>query len=113
MITMQSDRMGYRLSGPLLQLTKPLEMISEAVALGTIQVPPNGNPIVLLADRQTVGGYPKIAQVAGVDICTVAQIKPGGKILFQEISVAEAERLYMAREEELGQLKIAIQLHLS
>jgi antagonist of KipI len=112
-ITTQSDRMGYRLAGPLLQLTQPLEMVSEAVALGTVQVPPDGNPIVLLADRQTVGGYPKIAQVAGVDIANLAQIKPGGTILFQAISLAEAERLYVAREEEMEQLKVAIQYHLS
>jgi antagonist of KipI len=112
-ITTQSDRMGYRLKGPDLQLTEPLEMVSEAVALGTIQVPPDGNPIVLLADRQTVGGYPKIAQVACVDIANLAQIKPGGKILFQKISVAEAESLYVAREEEMEQLKMAIQYYLS
>ena len=112
-ITTQSDRMGYRLAGPRLRLTEPLEMVSEAVALGTIQVPPDGNPIVLLADRQTVGGYPKIAQVAGVDNANLAQIKPGGTILFQEISLAEAEGLYMAREEEMEQLKIVIQYHLS
>jgi antagonist of KipI len=112
-ITTQSDRMGYRLAGALLQLTEPLEMVSEAVALGTIQVPPDGNPIVLLADRQTVGGYPKIAQVAGVDIANLAQIKPGRMIRFQEICLAEAERLYVAREEEIKQLKIAIQYHLS
>jgi antagonist of KipI len=112
-ITTQSDRMGYRLAGPLLQLTEPLEMVSEAVALGTIQVPPDGNPIVLLADRQTVGGYPKMAQVARVDIAALAQIKPGGKIRFQEISLAEAERLYVTREEEMEQLKMAIQYDLS
>ena len=105
--------MGYRLNGPNLQLTEPLEMVSEAVALGTIQVPPDGNPIVLLADRQTVGGYPKIAQAAGVDIANLAQIRPGGKIFFQEISVAEAESLYVAREEEMEQLKMAIQYYLS
>ena len=112
-ITTQSDRMGYRLAGPRLQLTEPLEMISEAVALGTIQVPPEGNPIILLADRQTVGGYPKFAQVAGVDNAKLAQIKPGGTILFQEISLAEAEGLYLAKEEKMEQLKIAIQYHLS
>ncbi|AIF52276.1 biotin-dependent carboxyltransferase family protein [Pelosinus sp. UFO1] len=111
-ITTQSDRMGYRLAGPRLQLAEPLEMVSEAVALGTIQVPPDGNPIVLLADRQTVGGYPKIAQVAAVDNAYLAQVKPGETIRFQEISLAEAEGLYVAREKEMEQLKIAIQYHL-
>ncbi len=109
-ITPQADRMGYRLSGPALQLTEPLEMISEAVVLGTVQVPPDGNPIILLADRQTAGGYPKIGQVAAVDIAIVAQIKPGRKICFVKISLNEAEQLYLAREEHLCQLAKAIQL---
>lgn len=109
-ITPQSDRMGYRLSGPNLKLEKPLEMISEAVSLGTIQVPPDGNPIILLADRQTIGGYPKIAQVASVDISKVVQTKPGDKIYFEEISLEEAETLYIEREKYIQNLRIAINL---
>jgi antagonist of KipI len=105
--------MGYRLSGATLKLEKPLEMISEAVSLGTIQVPADGNPIILLADRQTVGGYPKIAQVAAVDICKVVQSKPGDKICFEEISLQEAERLYIAREEYIQNLRTAINLRKS
>jgi antagonist of KipI len=107
-VTAQSDRMGYRLSGPNLSLEKPLEMISEGVTFGTIQVPADGNPIILLADRQTIGGYPKIAQVAAVDIPKVVQVKPGEEILFQEISLEEAENLYMEREKYIQSLKIAI-----
>lgn len=109
-IATQSDRMGYRLSGVKLELEETLEMISEAVALGTIQVPPDGNPIILLADRQTVGGYPKIGQVAIVDIPLLAQMRPGGKIQFQEISLETAENLYIEREKRIGQVKNAIQL---
>ncbi|EIW15762.1 MULTISPECIES: biotin-dependent carboxyltransferase family protein [Pelosinus] len=109
-ITAQSDRMGYRLSGVNLQLKSPLEMISEAVALGTVQVPPDGNPIILLADRQTVGGYPKIGQVAIVDVPILAQVRPGAAIQFQEITLEEAERLYIARENYIQELKTAIQL---
>ncbi len=109
-VTTQSDRMGYRLSGVKLQLAQPLEMVSEAVGLGTIQVPPDGNPIILLADRQTAGGYPKIAQVAAVDVAVVAQSKPGSEIWFEEISLAEAEELYLAREQAMNQLKAAIRL---
>lgn len=109
-VTPQADRMGYRLSGPALQLTEQLEMISEAVVLGAVQVPPDGNPIILLADRQTAGGYPKIGQVAAVDIATVAQIKPGRKIRFVKVSIKETEQLYLAREEHLYQLAKAIQL---
>ncbi|HWR45609.1 biotin-dependent carboxyltransferase family protein [Sporomusa sp.] len=111
-VTPQSDRMGYRLSGSALLLAEPLEMVSEAVALGTIQVPPDGNPIVLLADRQTTGGYPKMGQVALVDVAKVAQIKPGGKIRFEEITVNEAARLYREREKAIDSLRTAIGLKL-
>lgn len=106
----QSDRMGYRLSGPTLELSEPLEMISEAIAFGTVQVPPEGQPIVLMADRQTTGGYPKIAQIATVDLPVMAQAKPGEKVRFQEISHAEAERLYIRREMDIHQLKQGIYL---
>ncbi|MBP2637326.1 MAG: urea amidolyase related protein [Firmicutes bacterium] len=111
-VTPQSDRMGYRLAGPELTLSQPLEMISEAVALGTVQVPPDGNPIILLADRQTAGGYPKIAQIAAVDVAIIAQTRPGEQIRFQEISLQEAQRLYLEREEYLHQLRQAIGLRL-
>ncbi|QDR82343.1 biotin-dependent carboxyltransferase family protein [Sporomusa termitida] len=109
-VTPQSDRMGYRLAGPPLLLKEPLEMVSEAVALGTIQVPPDGKPIILLADRQTTGGYPKIGQVAQVDIARIAQIKPGGQIRFREITVHEAARLYREREQAIAALRTAIGL---
>jgi antagonist of KipI len=71
-VTAQSDRMGYRLQGPRLELREPHELISEAVTTGTIQVPTEGNPIVLMADHQTTGGYPQIAQVASADISVLA-----------------------------------------
>jgi antagonist of KipI len=109
-ITPQSDRMGYRLSGVKLQLNKPLEMISEAIGPGIIQVPQDGNPIILLADRQTVGGYPQIAKVIAVDIPKVAQSMPGNKINFQEISLNEAEKLYFIEEKNIQYFKKAIVL---
>jgi antagonist of KipI len=109
-ITTQSDRMGYRLKGPILSLASAEEMISEAVNFGTIQVPPDGNPIVLLADRQTTGGYPKIGQVATVDLPYIAQLKPGDKIKFVEVSHEEAQRLYLEREREIQQLKRALSI---
>ncbi|MED0681185.1 biotin-dependent carboxyltransferase family protein [Aneurinibacillus thermoaerophilus] len=109
-VTPQSDRMGYRLQGPQLSLAAPLEMISEAVAPGTIQVPSEGQPIALLADRQTVGGYPKIAQIISVDLPVIAQVKPGEKIRFQEVSLEEAEMLYLTREEQIQQVKQGIAL---
>jgi len=104
-VTPQSDRMGYRLAGATMQLSQPLELISAAVSAGTIQVPPEGKPIVLLADRQTTGGYPRIAQVATVDLPVIAQVKPGESIQFEEISLEEAQRQYLWREMAMMRLK--------
>ncbi|MCM3717828.1 biotin-dependent carboxyltransferase family protein [Fictibacillus phosphorivorans] len=109
-VTSQSDRMGYRLKGPELQLEKEQEMLSEAVNFGTIQVPSEGNPIVLLADRQTTGGYPKIGQIATVDLPIMAQLKPGDKVQFTEVSHEVAQQLYLDREKQLHQLKQGISL---
>jgi antagonist of KipI len=109
-VTPRSDRMGYRLDGPTLTMAQPIELISEAVSFGTVQVPAEGNPIVLLADRQTTGGYPKIAQIATVDLPVIAQTKPGDLIRFQEIGREEAERLYLQRERLIRQVKLGIQL---
>jgi len=100
----QSDRMGFRLEGPRLALREPLEMISEAVAFGTVQAPPDGNPIVLMADRQTTGGYPKIASVASVDLPILAQMRPRQGLRFALISLEEAQRLYMARERVIADI---------
>ncbi len=109
-VSANSDRMGYRLEGPGLALTEPKELISEAVAFGSVQVPADGNPIVLLADRQTTGGYPKIGQVASVDLPLVSQLKPGDSLQFREITVQQAEQLYIEQEQQIRQLKIAIQM---
>jgi antagonist of KipI len=109
-VSSNSDRMGYRLEGALLSLEEPAELISEAVAFGSIQVPADGNPIVLLADRQTTGGYPKIGQVASVDLPLLSQLKPGERLKFQEITLEEAQRLWILQEQKIRQLKISIQL---
>ncbi|WP_078409064.1 5-oxoprolinase subunit C family protein [Priestia abyssalis] len=111
-ITPKSDRMGYRIEGPALQLEEPFELLSEAVANGTIQVPNDGNPIILLADRQTTGGYPKIAQVITVDLPVMAQLKPGENIRFKEVTLEEAERLYLEQEQQMEQLKVGILLNI-
>jgi len=107
-----SDRMGYRLVGPPLALAEPRELVSEAVAFGTVQLPPGGNPIVLLADRQTTGGYPRVLEVASVDLPLLAQTPPGGQVRFREVSLEEAQRLYLAREQELARLDVGITLQL-
>ena len=104
-VTPQSDRMGYRMQGPALQLTAPYECLSEAVAFGTVQVPPDGQPIVLMADRQTTGGYPCIAQVVQVDLPRLAQCVPGDVLSFTFIDLAEAQRLDLARERLLAALE--------
>ncbi|WP_432653142.1 biotin-dependent carboxyltransferase family protein [Salibacterium salarium] len=104
-VNTQSDRMGYRLSGSLLERRQKDEILSEAVTLGTIQVPADGNPVILLADRQTTGGYPRIGQVAATDISVVAQTKPGEYLTFEEISWEEAELLYFEEQRDINAIK--------
>jgi len=108
-ITPQSDRMGYRLTGPHLALRTPKQMLSEAASFGTVQVPSDGQPIVLMADRQTTGGYPKIAQVASVDLPLLAQYAPGQTVRFTRVDLEEAQRLDNARERAYRQLETALQ----
>jgi antagonist of KipI len=103
--------MGYRLEGVALALSAPCELLSAAVAFGTVQLPPGGSPIVLMADRQTTGGYPHIAEVASVDLPLLAQLKSGDRLGFRPISLDEAQRLYLAREDHIRQARAAIALH--
>jgi len=93
-LTKDSDRMGCRLEGPAVEAADDDDILSEPTQFGSIQVPKNGQPIVLLADRQTAGGYKKIGTVAKVDLPKIAQKKPGEKITFTEVSVDEASQLY-------------------
>lgn len=90
-VTNQSDRMGYRLEGETLLHKKSADILSEFVAPGTIQVPANGKPIILMADCQMSGGYMKIGMVIGADLPLVAQKKPGNFIKFQPVSIQEAQ----------------------
>ena len=110
-ISPQSDRMGFRLSGPVLQQQKPRELLSEAVTFGTIQVPADGHPIILMADRPTTGGYAKIAQVIAVDLPVLAQMKPGSKVRFQAITVEAARREFRSREVQIDRLRCGIPLN--
>lgn len=109
-IEANSDRMGYRFEGQSLFLSKKEEMLSEAVTFGTIQITTEGKPIILLADRQTTGGYPKIAQVASVDFPSLAQMKPGDIIKFELITVDEAQQLFRERERNIQLIKTGINL---
>ena len=103
-VSERSDRMGYRLAGPLLRSGSGEDIISQAVLHGTIQVPPGGEPIVLMADRQTVGGYPIIAQVVSCDLPTMAQMKPGSEVHFEEVSIEMAQTALSQREARLNRL---------
>lgn len=107
-ISPQSDRMGYRLEGPRLERQREMEMISEGVTFGTVQVPPDGQPIVLMADRQTTGGYPQIAGIASVDLPRTAQLMPGHSLRFELISLAQAQALDLAGERALAALADAV-----
>lgn len=101
----ESDRMGLRFRGAGLELRRPMEVLSAGVVMGTVQLPPAGEPIVLMADRQTTGGYPRLGEVATVDLPLLAQLRPGDAIRFAEIAPEEAEMLYLSRERELDRIR--------
>ncbi|MDB6170081.1 MAG: urea amidolyase related protein [Verrucomicrobia bacterium] len=104
-IMLQSDRMGIRLGGArLARIGGTDDMVSSAVAPGTIQIPPDGQPIILMADAQTIGGYPQAAHVIAVDLPLVAQLRPGDRVTFAEVSLPEAQQLAQAREHILALL---------
>ena len=94
----------------MLSLQHPREMLSSAVTFGTIQLPAGGQPIVLMADRQTTGGYPRIAQIIHVDHVILSQLKPGDQVLFEVISWRDAQRQHRQREKQLSRLRQAILL---
>jgi antagonist of KipI len=107
-----SDRMGYRLEGGALDPHGCDPVHSESTAFGTIQLPPDGNPIVLMADRQTTGGYPRIGEVAGVDLPLLAQVRPGGHLKFERIALAEAQRLWHLQSRAVAQIREAVAMHM-
>ncbi|GAB3540174.1 biotin-dependent carboxyltransferase family protein [Pontibacter brevis] len=109
-VTSQSDRMGYRLRGTRLSLAEQADMLSSAVTFGTVQVPAEGNPIVLLADHQTTGGYPRIAQVISADFSKLAQLTPRDKLRFTEVTLEEAQLLYIRQEKNIEKIKGALHL---
>ena len=108
-VTPEADRMGYRLDGPVIEHKHGADIISDGIALGAIQVPAHGKPIIMLADHQTTGGYTKIANVISVDMPSVAQKKPGDRLRFQQVTVEEAQQLYRGREQRLKDLKRLVQ----
>lgn len=92
-VSVDSDRMGFRLEGPEIENINGVDIVSDGIAFGAIQVPSSGKPIILLADRQTTGGYAKIGTVCSRDMSKLVQLKPGDKIHFVPISVEEAQKL--------------------
>lgn len=103
-ISATSDRMGYRLEGPVLAHSKGHNIISDGIAFGAMQIPGNGQPLVLLADRGTTGGYPKIANVISADLGRLAQTPVGSKLRFARVSIEEAQRLLRAQRDVIADL---------
>ncbi len=107
-VTAEADRMGVRLQGPLLAHLGAREIVSDATVPGAIQVPGNGQPIVLLADAQTAGGYPKIGTVIGADLARVAGARPGQTLHFTWVTAEEGEHLARAAEAQTQALLAAL-----
>jgi len=99
-----SNRVGFRLEGPPLSLSAPLELVSEPLAAGTLQLPPGGQPIALMAEHPTIGGYPRIGHVAAVDVARLAQRRPGETVHFAQIDLDGAQTRYLERERALARL---------
>lgn len=95
----ESDRMGYRLSGKAVESKNGVDILSDGIVLGSVQIPKNGMPMILLADRQTTGGYAKIATVVGADITKLVQCMPGDKIRFEKVSLKRAIQLFHREEK--------------
>jgi len=111
-VSPDSDRMGVRLDGARLERRDDVDLLSEAVAPGTVQVPPSGKPILLLNDCQTIGGYPKIAHVITVDLGIAAQLRTGDPVRFREVSLVDAHRALFERERDLEQFRRGIESRL-
>lgn len=108
-VSPQSDRMGYRLQGEPLEAAGQGNSITDGVVFGSVQIPPSGMPIVMMADRQTTGGYPKIATVITDDLPLLAQCPPGTKIRFAQITVEEAQRRLRERAQACSQICIPLE----
>jgi biotin-dependent carboxylase-like uncharacterized protein len=108
-VSTQADRMGYRLEGPRIEHREEADIISDGIPLGAVQVPGDGLPIILLADRQTTGGYTKIATVISINIPKVAQVKPGDKIKFTPVTEEQAVALLKKYEQQMEAIKSILQ----
>jgi len=111
-LSKDSNRTAGRLEGHTLNLRQPLELISEATLPGTLQLPPSGQPIVLLAEAPVTGGYPRIGQIAAVDLPRLAQRRPGDAVCFRQSTLDEAVRRLHEREQRLAKLISTIERRL-
>jgi antagonist of KipI len=109
-VSTKVDRMAARLEGPELRRKSATELLSTAVVPGTIQVPNDGQPILLLGDCQTIGGYPKIAHVITVDLALAAQLRPNDSVRFDEVSLVQARELFASRANDLARFRLGLQL---
>lgn len=100
-VTPDSNRMGFRMAGPVLARAEAGEILSEPACLGSVQVPANGLPIALMADHQTTGGYPKIAEIAAADVPRLAQLAPGGSVQFARCTLEQAGDLRRALRQRV------------
>jgi len=100
LVTNLADRMGIRLKGPKIENNVSTNIKSEGLVRGVIQVPADGNPIIMLSDHGTIGGYPKIANVISADLDVVGQLTPGTKVDFKEVSLEEAQNIFKAYTED-------------
>ncbi|WP_326910087.1 biotin-dependent carboxyltransferase family protein [Sedimentibacter sp. MB31-C6] len=107
-VTPNCDRMGYTLDGEKIEHKDKADIISDGISMGAIQVPSKGNPIIMMADRQTTGGYTKIGNVITSDLSKVAQAKPGDKIIFKKSSLQEAHALIKEIENKFEQIKFEL-----
>ena len=107
-LTKDCDRMGFKLDGEKIENINGVDIVSDGIALGSVQVPSSGKPIIMLADRQTTGGYAKIATVVSVDIPRLVQLKSGSTVHFKEVTAKEAEKLYKAEQREYEKLMFKI-----
>jgi antagonist of KipI len=109
-VSQDSNRMGFRLTGPALVRRSAGELLSEPTCLGTVQAPADGSVIVLMADHQTTGGYPKIAEVAGADVALLSQVAPGAALRFARCTVGEAREALQRMHAKIATIIRGIEL---
>lgn len=104
-LTNEADRMGLRFEGEVIEHKNGGDIITDGIGFGAVQVPSHGQPIIMMADHQTTGGYTKIASVISVDLPIAAQLKPGCKVRFEKVSIEEAQDLFVKEQKDMEALK--------